>query len=553
MTMATKHSPLLRILILLSLVAVTMADDDDDSVIPSNFSRGYFPDGFIFGSSTSSYQIEGEALKDGRGPSVWDIFTHETPERILDGSNGDVADDFYNIFRQDIKRMKQMSLDAFRFSISWSRIVPSGRVWEGVNQQGIDFYNNVINEIIANDMKPFVTMFHWTTPQALEDKYGGFLSPNIVNDFRDYADLLFEKFGNRVKHWMTLNEPWTVAGFGYDDGIHAPGRCSPWVNYQCPAGNSSTEPYIVAHNLLLSHAAAVQVYREKYQGEQNGTIGITLFTFWYEPISNKAEDMEASQTALDFMFGLFMQPITNGSYPWRVQKLVGDRLPNITANESQLLNGSYDFVGLQYYSAYYAKANASLDPYYVRYKTDSHVNVTAFDENGTAIGPKAYSPWFYIYPEGIRYLLNYTKVTYNNPVIYVTENGVDEYNNRSQTPKEAANDPFRINYYKKHMWNALRSIKEYNVNVKGYFAWSFLDNFEWNIGYTARFGLHYVDYNHSCTRYAKHSAKWFCRFLNNSGSDPESDPCPLLPYNGSTDLPQKLGDTNRGALLLNSS
>ncbi|KAF2293603.1 hypothetical protein GH714_003215 [Hevea brasiliensis] len=358
MAMATKHSPLLRILILLSLVAVTMADDDDDSVIPSNFSRGYFPEGFIFGSSTSSYQIEGEALKDGRGPSVWDIFTHETPERILDGSNGDVADDFYNIFRQDIKRMKQMNLDAFRFSISWSRIVPSGRVWEGVNEQGIDFYNNVINEIIAN--------------------------------------------------------------------------------------------------------------------EQNGTIGITLFTFWYEPISNKTEDMEASQTALDFMFGLFMQPITN-----------------------------------------------------------------AFDENGTAIGPKAYSPWFYIYPKGIRYLLNYTKVTYNNPVIYVTENGVDEYNNRSQTPKEAANDPFRI--------------KEYNVNVKGYFAWSFLDNFEWNIGYTARFGLHYVDYNHSCTRYPKHSAKWFCRFLNNSGSDPGSDPCPLLPYNGSADLPQKLGDTNGGALLLNSS
>ncbi|KAF2293582.1 hypothetical protein GH714_003026 [Hevea brasiliensis] len=403
MAMATKHSPLLRILILLSLVAVTMADDDDDSVIPSNLAVVIFQRASYSGHLLLLIRLKAKHSKMEEDR----VYGTYLPMRL----------------QQDIKRMKQMNLDAFRFSISWSRIVPSGRVWEGVNEQGIDFYNNVINEIIAN--------------------------------------------------------------------------------------------------------------------EQNGTIGITLFTFWYEPISNKTEDMEASQTALDFMFGLFMQPITNGSYPWRVQKLVGDRLPNITANESQLLNGSYDFVGLQYYSAYYAKANASLDPYYIRYKTDSHVNVTAFDENGTAIGPKAYSPWFYIYPKGIRYLLNYTKVTYNNPVIYVTENGVDEYNNRSQTPKEAANDPFRI--------------KEYNVNVKGYFAWSFLDNFEWNIGYTARFGLHYVDYNHSCTRYPKHSAKWFCRFLNNSGSDPGSDPCPLLPYNGSADLPQKLGDTNGGALLLNSS
>ncbi|KAJ9174476.1 hypothetical protein P3X46_013114 [Hevea brasiliensis] len=526
--MATKHSLLLWILVfLVSWVPPTIADDDD---IPSNFSRGYFPDSFIFGSSTSAYQIEGDALEKGRGPSVWDIFSH-TPGKILDNSTGDVADDFYDIHKEDIERMKQMGLNASRFSISWSRVVPSGRVWEGVNQQGIEFYNNIIDETIAKGLEPFVTIFHWDTPQALQDKYGGFLSPNIVDDFRDYADLLFENFGDRVRYWMTLNNPWAVIEYGYDEGIYAPGRCSSWLNHNCSAGDSATEPYIVAHHLLLSHAAAVQVYREKYQyqGKRKGEIGITLFAFWYEPISNKTEDREAAKTALDFMFGLFMEPMTNGWYPRSVQRLVGDRLPKFTDRESQLLKGSYDFIGLQYYSSYYAKANATTDPNHTRYKTDSHVNVTAYDEDGLPIGPRAYSPWLYIYPKGIRYLLNYTKDRYNDPVIYITENGVDAYNNKSQTEQQVAKDDFRINYHKEHMWNALGSIKDYNVSVKGYFVWSFLDNFEWNMGYTSRFGLHYVD--DSLRRYPKDSAIWFCRFLTivlRKGD------CELNPYNSSS-------------------
>ncbi|OAY45100.2 beta-glucosidase 12-like [Manihot esculenta] len=519
--MATKHYNFLQLsgmlVLFISLLALTkpaMGTDDDDDDIPGDFNRNYFPDDFIFGTATSAYQIEGEATAKGRAPSVWDIFSKETPDRILDGSNGDVAVDFYNRYIQDIKNVKKMGFNAFRMSISWSRVIPSGRRREGVNEEGIQFYNDVINEIISNGLEPFVTIFHWDTPQALQDKYGGFLSRDIVYDYLQYADLLFERFGDRVKRWMTFNEPSAYVGFAHDDGVFAPGRCSSWVNRQCLAGDSATEPYIVAHNLLLSHAAAVHQYRKYYQGTQKGKIGITLFTFWYEPLSDSKVDVQAAKTALDFMFGLWMDPMTYGRYPRTMVDLAGDRLIGFTDEESQLLRGSYDFVGLQYYTAYYAEPIPPVDPKFRRYKTDSGVNSTPYNLNGNLIGPQAYSSWFYIFPKGIRHFLNYTKDTYNDPVIYVTENGVDNYNNESQPIEEALQDDFRISYYKKHMWNALGSLKNYGVKLKGYFAWSYLDNFEWNIGYTSRFGLYYVDYKNNLTRYPKKSAHWFTKFLN---------------------------------------
>ncbi|OAY44743.1 cyanogenic beta-glucosidase [Manihot esculenta] len=516
MIMATKHSlqllgMLFSLLTLLALTKPAIADDLDD--VPADFNLTYFPDDFIFGTATSAYQIEGAANKSGAGPSVWDTFTHQYPDRIKDHSTGDIAVDFYDRFEEDLQNVKNMNFSAFRFSISWPRVIPSGRRSEGVNDEGIEFYNRVINETIRKGLEPFVTIFHWDTPQALEDKYGGFLSSNIVNDYRDYADLLFEKFGDRVKYWMTFNEPWSLSGFSYDDGVFAPGRCSSWVNRKCQAGNSATEPYIVAHHLLLSHAAAVEVYRKNYQTTQAGKIGITLFTFWYEPLSNRTIDIQAARTALDFMFGLWMDPLTYGRYPRTVQDLVGDRLLKFTYKETQLLRGSYDFLGLQYYTSYYAKPNAPIDPDYIRYKTDSHIIETPFDYEGNPIGPPAYSPWFYVFPKGIRHLLNYTKDIYNNPVIYITENGVDRYNDKNQTIEEVINDQFRIDYYKEHMWNALGSLKNYSVNLKGYFAWSYLDNFEWNIGYTSRFGLYYVNRSENLTRVPKNSAGWFSTFL----------------------------------------
>lgn len=216
----------------------------------------------MFGVGSSAYQNEGAADEDGRGPSIWDTFSH-TPGKIADGSNGDVADDQYHRYKEDVKLLVAMGVDSYRLSISWVRIFPMGR--GAINDKGVTFYNNFINELLRNRIKPVVTIFHWDMPQPLEDEYGGFLSHNIVKDFTDYADTCFRLFGDRVKIWTTINEPNIFSLFGYNNGTFAPGRCSKAINANCPAGNSATEPYIAAHNMLLSHASAVKLYRDKYQ------------------------------------------------------------------------------------------------------------------------------------------------------------------------------------------------------------------------------------------------------------------------------------------------
>ncbi|XP_050227516.1 beta-glucosidase 12-like [Mercurialis annua] len=476
------------------------------------FDSSSFPDGFFWGTATSAYQTEGEANKKGRGPSTWDTFTHKSPERIEDGSNGDVATNFYNLYRDDIKKMNtELGMNAFRFSISWSRIIPSGRRSKGVNEEGIKFYNSVINEALNNGLEPFVTIFHWDVPQGLEDEYGGFLSPKIVYDFKDYAELCFQRFGDRVKHWITLNEPFIFSTHGYDSGDLAPGRCSSWVNKACTAGNSATEPYIVGHHLLLAHATAVQAYKKL---GQNGKIGITLDVTWSEPYSNKAADREAAQRNIDFSFGWFMEPLTYGRYPKIMHTLVGHRLPSFTEQQSEMVKGSYDFIGINYYTANFVYA---VHPHstHIRYATDTHVNLTKF-RNGKPIGLQASPSWLFIYPQGIRYVLNYAKDRYNNPTIYITENGIGDDKNISA--KDAQKDLRRIQYFDRHLWNVLKSICEHKVNVRGYFAWSFVDNFEWANGYTIKMGLYGVDRSNKLARNPKLSVAWFRRFLENKNS-----------------------------------
>ncbi|OAY40096.1 cyanogenic beta-glucosidase [Manihot esculenta] len=539
-TMVFKHSlPLAMLVFLIGLLPLNEPAEVDDNCIPDNFNSSYFGDKFIFGTATSAYQIEGgtDQIETGRGLSVWDTFTHDTPERIKDHTNGDIAVDFYHRYGEDIKNVKKMGFKAFRMSISWPRVIPTGRISKGKNQKGIAFYHQVLDKIIQEGLEPFVTIFHWDTPQFLETEYRGFLSPNIVDDYRDYVRLLFDEFGKKVKYWMTFNEPWALSGFAYDKGVFAPGRCSSWINSQCLDGNSATEPYIVAHHLLLAHAAAVELHRsQEYKSKlkEDSKIGITLFTFWFEPLSNKRVDIEASETALDFMFGLWMEPLTYGRYPRRVKNLVGDKLHSFTERQSQLLKKSYDFIGLQYYTAYYAKPHFQVEQEFSRYETDSHVEVTALDYKDKPIGKRAYSPWFYIYPKGIRHLLKYTKERYSDPLIYITENGIDTNDIEGQPVKEAVKDTIRIDYYRNHTWNVLRAIKDDEVNVQGYFAWSYIDNFEWNIGYTSRFGLYYVDFKDpKLPRTAKDSAIWFCEFLKNK----KSELCKLRPDDADVPAP----------------
>ncbi|KAG8363564.1 hypothetical protein BUALT_Bualt19G0035600 [Buddleja alternifolia] len=471
----------------------------------SHFNRSSFPPGFVFGAASSAYQYEGAAFKGGRGPSIWDTFTHQFPDKILDQSNGDVANDFYHLYKDDVKLMKNVGMDAFRMSISWSRILPTGKLSGGVNKEGIAFYNNVFNELLANGITPFVTIFHWDLPQGLEDEYSGFLSPLIVDDFRDFADICFKEFGDRVKHWITVNEPFTFINGGYDGGFLgtlAPGRCSSWAH--CRQGDSATEPYVAGHHLLLSHAATVKLYREKYQATQKGEIGITIVTHWFTPQTTSKLDVKAAQRALDFVFGWFTHPVVYGNYPRTMQAVVGDRLPKFTVEQTAMLKGSFDFIGLNYYTGNYA-AHTSVRIGNISSTSDQGVILTT-NIKGVPIGDPTGVSIFYVYPKGLRDLIVYTKAKYKNPAIYITETGMGDLNNG--TVQHGTDDYQRIDFYNRHL-RAIREAIKQNVNVKGIFAWSFMDNFEWGSGYTLRFGLIYVDYKNGLKRIPKRSALWF--------------------------------------------
>ncbi|KAJ7949108.1 Beta-glucosidase [Quillaja saponaria] len=485
------------------------------TAIPSHhfrlpFNRSSFPAGFIFGVGSAAYQSEGAAVIDGRGPSIWDTFTRQHPEKIWDHSNGDVADDFYHRYKEDIKLLKKIGLDSFRFSISWSRILPKGKISGGVNPLGVKFYNNLINELLSNGIKPLVTLLHYDTPQALEDEYGSFLSPKIVKDFVDYADFSFKTFGDRVKLWVTLNEPNGLAMNGYNGGTFAPGRCSNYVG-NCTAGNSATEPYIAAHHLLLAHAAAVKLYKDKYQGHQKGEIGITIVTHWFEPKFQTEASRSAASRALDFFFGWFAHPVIYGDYPKSLKSSVGKRLPRFSQNQSKLLKGSLDFLGLNYYTTNYAEPAPLSNGVNLNYVGDRHATLTT-EKNGKPIGTPTALNWLFIYPKGLRELLLYLKEHYKNPPIIITENGLADANNSTLPIKDALKDSLRIRYLHGHLSYLLKAIKE-GVNVKGYYAWTFWDDFEWDAGYTVRFGFTFVDFKNNLKRHLKDSAYWFKSFL----------------------------------------
>ncbi|KAL0373997.1 UNVERIFIED_CONTAM: Beta-glucosidase 12 [Sesamum radiatum] len=399
------------------------------------------------------------------------------------------------MWQEDVKLMKNIGLDAFRISISWPRILPRGKLSGGVNKEGIAFYNNVFNELLANGITPFVTLFHWDLPQAIEDEYTGFLSPHIVDDFKDFAGLCFKEFGDRIKHWITMNEPFTFANGGYDGGFIgnlAPRRCS--SRDVCAQGNSATESYIVAHHLLIAHAAAVRLYKEKYQSIQKGEIGIALVTHWIVPYSSSKLDIQAAQRALDFMYGWFINPLVYGEYPRTMRSLVRNRLPKFTKEQAAMLKGSFDFIGLNYYTGNYAA-----------YIFSHSGNISSTTDNMTGVSI------FFDYPRGLHDLLVYTKERYNNPTIYITENGMGDVNNG--TIKHAIEDIQRVNFYNGHLRAVRKAIKQ-GVRVKGFIAWSFLDTFEWGSGYTQRFGICYVDFKNKLKRIPKKSAIWFEKFLN---------------------------------------
>ncbi|KAJ4703512.1 Beta-glucosidase [Melia azedarach] len=464
-----------------------------------NISRNDFPPNFVFGVATSAYQIEGASKDGNRGASIWDAFSH-MEGKIIDRSNGDVAVDHYHRYKEDIDLIAKLGFDAYRFSISWSRIFPDG-LGAKVNEEGISFYSNIIDTLLEKGIQPYVTLYHWDLPLHLHESMGGWLNKEIVKYFEIYADTCFASFGDRVKNWITINEPLQTAVNGYDTGIFAPGRSQ----------NSITEPYLVAHHQILAHAAAFSIYQSKYKDKQGGNIGLVLDCEWAEANSDKTEDKSAAARRLDFQLGWYLHPIYYGDYPEIMRKSLGDRLPKFTKEEKELVRSSLNFVGLNHYTSRfiaYATNSPEEGNFYKAQEMERIVNW----EGGEVIGEKAASEWLYVVPWGIRKVLNYIAKTYNNPAIYVTENGMDDEENENTPLVEMLDDKLRVRYFKGYLSAVAQTIKD-GADVRGYFAWSLLDNFEWAQGYTKRFGLVYVDYKNGLARHPKSSAYWFMRFL----------------------------------------
>ncbi|VAH80966.1 unnamed protein product [Triticum turgidum subsp. durum] len=347
------------------------------------FTRSDFPRGFVFGSGTSAYQYEGAVSEGGRSPSYWDTFTHAG--KMSDKSTGDVAADGYHKYMEDVKLMSETGLEAYRFSISWSRLIPNGR--GAVNPKGLQYYNNLIDELVNHGIQVHITLHHIDLPQILEDEYGGWLSPRIVEDFTAYADVCFKEFGDRVASWTTMNEPNIGALASYDVAIFPPGRCSdPFGVTKCTSGDSSVEPYIAAHNTLLAHATVVSLYRKKYQAMQNGVVGISIYSFWSYPLTNSTVDLEATRRCIDFYFGWILNPLVFGDYPQAMKKNVGSRLPPFTEVQSELIKGSLDFIGINHYYSLYVN-DRPLETGVRDYKADMSVSL-----RGSRIDPPSTQP-----------------------------------------------------------------------------------------------------------------------------------------------------------------
>jgi beta-glucosidase len=455
-----------------------------------------FPKDFVWGTATSAFQIEGAAAEGGKGPSIWDVFC-TVPGNIANGDTGDIACDHYHRYEEDVKLMAQMGVTAYRFSISWPRLMPNGTSAE-VNSEGVDFYNRLIDCCLEHGIEPWATLYHWDLPQHLQAQYGGWMSADISDLFADYAELCFARFGDRVKNWLTINESWVVSILGHGQGVFAPGHVS------------NSEPYAVGHNLLLAHAKAVKVYRDKFKPTQAGQIGVANKCDWREPLSDSEQDKAAAQRALEFFLGWFADPIYLGDYPKSMRDAVGDRLPVITPEQRELIHGSSDFFGLNHYTTMLA-AEAGDQPS----KQNVYGNGGLSEDQGIDLSvpdcwQKTDMQWAVV-PWGCRNMLTWISDRYGNPDLYITENGCaygDEPING------VVDDQRRIDFFQTYIEQCAQALDS-GVNLKGYFIWSFMDNFEWARGYDKRFGVHHVDFE-TGERTPKNSALWFREFLESA-------------------------------------
>ncbi|KAG2317255.1 hypothetical protein Bca52824_020377 [Brassica carinata] len=472
-----------------------------------------FPSDFLFGTASSAYQYEGAFLTEGKGLNNWDIFTHENPGKIRDENNGDMAVDQYHRFMEDIQLMTSLGVNSYRFSVSWSRVLPRGR-FGGINYSGIQYYNRLIDALISRGIKPFVTLNHLDYPQELENRFQSWLSSEMQNDFGYLADVCFKHFGDRVKHWTTLNEPNQQIILTHLKGTFPPSRCSlPYGN--CSQGNSETEPFIAAHNAILGHARAVHIYRGKYKKAQRGIIGIVVQTSWFEPISDSIADKEAAERAQSFYSNWILDPIIYGKYPKEMVNVLGSALPRFSRKEVENLKQSrLDFIGINHYTSYFVQdcllstcntGDGASKAQGFALKLDRQGNVS--------IGELTDVNWQHIHPEGLNKLSVIFHTCLECILTHLTSifAGFGDLQKPETTLKQLLNDTKRIQYMSGYL-DALQSGMRDGANVKGYFAWSLLDNFEWLYGYKLRFGLFHVDYT-TLQRTPKLSASWYKNYI----------------------------------------
>lgn len=439
-----------------------------------------FPQGFLWGVSTSAYQIEGAVDEDSRGPSIWDTFCHQ-PGKVRNGENGDVAADHYHRWQEDVRIMADLGLKAYRFSIAWPRILPEGR--GAINPKGLEFYERLVDALLANGIEPFPTLYHWDLPQALQDR-GGWPERDTAYYFADYAQVVADALGDRVTYWITHNEPFVAAVVGHFTGEHAPGMQDPVAAFQA------------GHHLLLSHGLAVQVLRERAHNRPR--VGIALNLSPVYPASESEADREAATRFDGVLNRMFLDPLFRRQYPQDILEWLGDLFPKPEPGDLDCIGAPLDFLGVNYYS----RTVVRHDPNFPL------IQAVQIQPEGME-----YSQMWEIYPQGMYDLLMRVWREYRPAYIIVTENGIPVADAPDLDGR--IRDERRIRYLRDHLVEVHHALTD-GVPLRGYFVWSLLDNFEWAHGYSMRFGLVYVDYV-TQQRTVKDSGRWYAQVVAENG------------------------------------
>ena len=427
-----------------------------------------FPSDFVWGAATAAYQVEGAATEDGRGESIWDRFS-ATPGNVANGDTGAIACDTYHRYAEDIRLMRTLGIGAFRLSVAWPRILPEGR--GPVNRAGLDFYDRLVDDLLANGLDPYVTLYHWDLPQALEEN-GGWPVRDTVDAFTEYTEVVVARLGDRVRHWITQNEPWVISWLGYGLGVHAPGR------------TSDSDALAAGHHILLAHGRAAEVLRREAPDSEVG-IAVDLVPMY--PFSDTEADIEAAHREDGFRNRWFLDAVLGRGYPEDMLERYAEILPPIADGDLETIAAPLDFLGINYYTRNVVRAGVG--------------EVAMEGAEHTDMG-------WEVYPDGLRDLLVRLHAEYELPDLYITENGAafPDSRNNGTVP-----DPRRIAYLGDHL-DAVASAIAGGVPVRGYFLWSLLDNFEWAFGYSRRFGIVYVDFE-TLERVPKDSFAWYRDFI----------------------------------------